>query len=59
MKKCKNCNAIIREEDKYCRNCGVVIPSKLYNIVCDIYTVLIVLGILFFIVLIVASYIID
>ena len=40
MKKCKNCNAIIRDDDQYCRNCGILIQSKFYTILCNLFTIL-------------------
>lgn len=59
MQKCKNCNAIIREDDKYCRNCGILIKGKFYAIIYNLFTVLIVIGIIFFILLFIASYIVE
>jgi RNA polymerase subunit RPABC4/transcription elongation factor Spt4 len=59
MKNCKNCNALIREEDNYCRNCGVNLSHKFYDVICNIYTVLIVIAIALLIILVVASYLID
>lgn len=56
MKKCKNCNALIREKDKYCRNCGNIVLSDIQIIITDIFTWLILIGIVFLIILFIASY---
>lgn len=58
MKNCVNCNAIIREEDRYCRNCGIKIPSKIYVIGCNLFSIFLSLTIFGFIILVIASYLI-
>lgn len=59
MKKCKNCNAIIRDDDQYCRNCGILIQSKFYTILCNLFTILMIIGIIFFVLIFIASYIVE
>ena len=59
MKKCKNCNAIIRDDDQYCRNCGILIQSKFYTILFNLFTILMIIGIIFFVLLFIASYIVE
>ena len=59
MKKCKNCDALIRDNDKYCRNCGIPLHGDLYILICNIFTVFIVLGIIFFVLLFIASYFVE
>lgn len=59
MKRCNNCNAVIRDEDKYCRNCGIYISGEVYSIMYNIFSILIVAGIVFFILLFIASYFLE
>ena len=59
MTKCKNCNAIIRDDDQYCRNCGILIQSKFYTILCNLFTIFMIIGIIFFVLLFIASYIVE
>jgi len=59
MKKCKNCNALIRENDKYCRNCGILIQNDFNIIINNIFTGLILIGNIFLIILFIASYIVE
>ena len=56
MKKCYNCKGINRDKDTYCRNCGYVMKSNAYYIFINIGTILAFLGLVFVIVLFVASY---
>ncbi|MBR3162441.1 MAG: hypothetical protein IKF19_06910 [Bacilli bacterium] len=59
MKKCKNCSAIIRDNDRYCRNCGILIPSNFYELVCNIFIIFMILGIIFFAILFITSYVVE
>jgi len=59
MKKCKNCGCLTREKDKYCRNCGIVILSDINILINNIFTGLIIIGIIFMIILFIASYLVE
>jgi len=59
MKKCKNCEGLVRDNDKYCRNCGIVILSDMNILVNSIFIGLIWIGIVFFIILFIASYLVG
>ena len=59
MKKCKNCGSLTRENDKYCRNCGIVILSDMDILINNIFTGLILIGIIFLIILVIASYLVE
>lgn len=59
MQKCKNCNSLIRDNDKYCRNCGIKISSKAYVIICNIYSILLAIAIIGFAILVIVSFLID
>ena len=37
MKKCLNCNSDIRDEDKYCRNCGVKVKKEIYYTIINVF----------------------
>ncbi len=58
MKKCLNCKSNIKDKDKYCRNCGCRIQSNTEYIFINIMIILISLGILFIIILFIASYLV-
>ncbi len=59
MRKCINCKCNVRDNDIYCRNCGCYLQSNKSNVLINVITVFIVLGIIFMIVLFVASYILN
>ena len=59
MKKCKNCNSLTRENDKYCRNCGIKILSDMNMLINSIFTGIILIGIVFLIILFIASYLVE
>ena len=59
MKKCLNCNEVIRDKDIYCRNCGVHLKSNKSYIITNVIIVFISLGILFMIALFIASYLVS
>ena len=59
MKKCDNCNAIIRDNDKYCRNCGILLPSKLNKLIYNLFLIIIILNIIFVISLFLVSYFVE
>lgn len=59
MKKCANCNGAIREEDIYCRNCGLSIKSNFYYVFIDILITLAIIALILMIALFVASYLVN
>ncbi len=59
MKKCINCKNNVKDEDKYCRNCGCKINSSFKYALTNLLIIIIALGVLFMIALFVASYIIE
>lgn len=59
MKKCVNCKTIVKENDKYCRNCGCILKSNFKRVIINILITIITLGLLFMIALFVASYIMN
>ena len=59
MKKCKNCEYLTRDNDKYCRNCGIIILSDTNILVNSIFTGIIIIGIIFLIILLIASYLCE
>ncbi len=58
MKKCLNCEKMVREQDKYCRNCGCLLQSNENYILTNIMISLVVIGIIVLIVLFIASYLV-
>ena len=59
MKECFNCNAKIKDNDKYCRNCGAKIRSNAYYILIGVFTKIVFIILIFLILLFVASYMIN
>ena len=59
MRMCYNCKRINRENDKYCRNCGLLIKNNKYYILINIGTVIVLIALIFIIVLFTASYLIH
>ena len=58
MKKCLNCNSVVKEHDTYCRNCGCILKSNKNLIFTSVINVLLTITIIFMIALIFASYIV-
>ncbi len=56
MRTCYNCKGINRENDTFCRNCGLLMRSNTYYILINVGTVIILLALVFVIILFVASY---
>lgn len=56
MKICYNCKGINRDNDKFCRNCGILMKRSVYYVVINIFTVLAILVLIFVVILFVASY---
>ena len=59
MKICPNCKGAIREEDIYCRNCGLTIKSNGYYVFLNILIILAIIALIFVIMLFITSYIVD
>ena len=56
MFKCLNCNKVCKDTDKYCRNCGVTLKRKSYYILTNIFSFILLIGLIIMIVLFIASY---
>lgn len=56
MKKCVNCKMDNRDNDTYCRNCGISIKSNKHYVLMNVFTVLAFIILIFVIILFVASY---
>ena len=56
MRTCYNCKGINRENDTFCRNCGLLLRNNIYYILINVGTVIILLALVFVIILFVASY---
>ncbi len=59
MRKCINCKGYVRDNDKYCRKCGTMIVSNKSYIIVNIINILLIIGIIFMILLFVASYLVN
>ncbi len=59
MKICPNCKGAIREEDIYCRNCGLSIKSNGYYVFLNILIILASLALVFIVALFIASYLVN
>lgn len=59
MKKCNNCKGAIREDDIYCRNCGLAIKSNTYYVFLSILIALASLWLISIIILFIASYLVN
>ena len=56
MNSCLNCNHIVKENDKYCRNCGIEIKNGGHYVAISVFTFLAILGLILLVILFVASY---
>lgn len=59
MKKCLNCQKEIKDNDKYCRNCGCLIEKNSHYILVNILTILVTVAIIILIILFIASYMLS
>lgn len=59
MKTCVNCKGINKDSDTFCRNCGIKLHNGIYYALINISTILVILGIIFMIILFVASYMVS
>lgn len=57
MKKCLNCNSVVKTDDTFCRNCGCNLISNRKFVFTGVINVLLVIALIFMIMLIIASYI--
>lgn len=56
MIKCINCKQDCRDGDTFCRTCGIKIESNWHYVLIKIITFIFFLGIIFMILLLIASY---
>lgn len=56
MRKCMNCKLDTRDDDIYCRNCGVRVTNNLYYVFTNIVIFIIIALIIILIAIFVASY---
>ncbi len=56
MKECLNCHSKNKEKDLYCRNCGIKLHKNIYYVFINIFTIIIVIAIIFVLTLFIASY---
>ena len=54
--KCVNCGEIMRNEDAYCRNCGVKVENHVYYVILNVFICLIIIAIVIIGILFVASF---
>ena len=59
MKKCINCNGYVKDDDKYCHNCGIMIINSKKYIFIDILNIIFIIGIIFMILLFISSYLVN
>ena len=58
MKECINCKKVVRDSDKYCRNCGIRVLKTYQNILINITKVLLIIILIKMIVMYVKSFLI-
>lgn len=58
MKECLNCKENNRIDDKYCRNCGYMLHKNSFYVFINIVNILLIIGIIFMVLLYIASYIV-
>lgn len=56
MGECNNCRKVIRDGDKYCRNCGIRVLKPYQSVLINIIKVLLILIIVIMIVMFIVSY---
>ena len=59
MKKCNNCKGAIRDEDIYCRNCGLSIKGSGYYVFLNVLIILASIALILILILFVASYLVN
>ncbi len=59
MKKCLNCQSDVREEDTYCRNCGIKLEDNRHFVLINVLTFFVIIGIVLLILLFITSYMIG
>ena len=58
MKECINCNKVVRDSDKYCRNCGIRVLKPYQNTLINITKILLIIILIIMIVMFILSYLI-
>ncbi len=58
MKKCLNCHNMVKEEDNFCRHCGIKIQGNNHYILINVLKVFVIIGWILLILLFVASFIV-
>ena len=58
MKTCINCKNKVKDNDKYCSNCGCLIQSNINYIFINIINFVLIIGIVLLIALFIASYLV-
>ena len=56
MKRCLNCNKIVKDKDNYCRNCGIEIKKNSYYILMNVITFFAIMFLVLVIALFISSY---
>lgn len=58
MKECLNCKKVVRDSDKYCRNCGIRVLKPYQNTLINITKILLIIILIIMIVMFILSYLI-
>lgn len=58
MKECLNCKKVVRDGDKYCRNCGIRVLKPYQNTLINITKALLIIILIIMIVMFILSYLI-
>lgn len=58
MKECLNCKKIVRDTDKYCRNCGIKILTKIETTIINVIKTSLIIVLIITIVMFILSYLI-
>lgn len=58
MRECNNCKKIVRDSDRYCRNCGTRILKSYQQILINIVKVLLIIILVIMVLMFIISYLI-
>ena len=58
MKECINCKKVVRDSDKYCRNCGIRVLAPYQSTLINIIKVLLIIILITMIAMFIISYLI-
>ena len=58
MKECINCKKVVRDSDKYCRNCRIRVLKQYQNTLINITKILLIIILIIMIVMFILSYLI-